>query len=385
MNSEATAPVTRPSTVYPVGRVAMPTGEPGWLVTGFREAMAVLGDRAFSSDSTKDGFPRLPLARKVVDPGIFLFMDPPDHTRLRAALTREFSGRRVAEMRPAIEGIVHRQIDELIAAGPGADLVTSVAEPVPAYVVCGVLGAPHEDHRLFHELSRALFSDHTSAVRRAVAGQTLLSYLVRLVDAKQVDSGDDLIARLLREEVSGGVVSTAEVAGIALLLLTAGHETTTNMIALGTLALLRHPAQFQELVADPGEERVRAVSEELLRYLTVAQTGLARLAMAAAQIGDHVIAEGDGVIVGLPAANRDPVEYVDPDSLRTDRGPIRHLAFGYGIHQCLGQTLARAELETYLRVLARRLPTLRLATTAEELVFEGKPLLSPVAALPVTW
>lgn len=369
----------------PPCRVDLPRIGPVWLITGYEMATRVLADPRFSSDSTHPGFPQVPATTGTVHPGLFRFTDPPEHTRLRTAVTREFSARRMRLLRPVIDRIVAGRIDRLLAAGPGADFVALVAEPVPIEVICQLLGVPVADHEPFQYCARSLLRGHSSATARMSAATTLIRYLSQLVARKRLAPTNDLIGRLLARDVAHGTMSEAEVAGVAHLMLIAGHETTTNMIALGTLTLMRHPDQFTALCRDPSPARAQAVLEELLRYLTVVRDGLARVATTDVVIGQTVIRRGEGTLVLLPAANHDPGEFPHPDAFDTGRPTPRHLAFGHGPHQCLGQALGRAELESFLIALATRLPALRLAVPLDELRFDAEPFVSPVARLPVRW
>ncbi|HEV7896892.1 MAG TPA: cytochrome P450 [Planosporangium sp.] len=376
----------RLSTQAPVTRVALPTGGWAWLVTRLADVREVLRHPGFSADISKPGFPLLrplPPARGRDRAGFFIRMDAPEHGRYRRMLTREFMLKSVRRMEPSIQRTVDRFLDDMVASGPPADLVGAFALPVPSMVICHLLGVPYDDHGFFQSRSRVLLSSGTTVQQAQAAADDLRDYLSRLVAAKRRGGGDDLLGRLVTGRVRAGELDHDEIVGIALLLLVAGHETTANMIGLSTLVLLHHPEQFAALRADP--DRAPALVEELLRYLTIVRTGLPRLAVADVEVGGQLIRAGEGVIALLSAANRDEAVFAAPDRFDTDRGAQQHVAFGFGVHQCIGQPLARTEMRIALVALAQRLPTLRLAVSDDEVAVRRDSFIYGLQRLPVTW
>jgi cytochrome P450 len=370
----------------PITRVVLPTGHWAWLVTRLAEVREVLRHPAFSADMTKPGFPLLrplPPPREGDRAGSFIRMDPPEHGQYRRMLTPEFMIKNVRRMEPSIQQTVDGFLDEMIAAGPPADLVEAFALPVPSMVICQMLGVPYDDHDFFQSRSRILLSRTTPLEEVQAAVDELRGYLGRLVAAKERDGGDDLLGRLVAGRIRAGELTHDEAVGMALLLLIAGHETTANMIGLSTVVLLHHPGQLAALRADP--TRAPVLVEELLRYLTIVRTGLPRLAAADVDIGGHLIRAGEGVIALLSAANRDDAVFAEADRFDVDRGAQQHVAFGFGVHQCIGQPLARAELRIALLALAQRLPTLRLDVPEDEVAVRRDSFIYGLQRLPITW
>ncbi|MGW0707877.1 cytochrome P450 [Streptomyces sp. NPDC002643] len=318
-------------------------------------------------------------------PPIFPRMDDPEHARLRRMLTKDFTVKKVQAMRPRIQQMVDDFLDRMIAAGPPADLVRDFALPVPSLVVSLLLGVPYEDHEIFQEHTAVMMSLHRPQAERTAATRALFGYLRELVARKEAEPGDDLISRLLREHVANGDIDRDTVAMNGHLLLNAGHETTANMIALGTLFLLRHPDDLARIRDTDDPAVVAGAVEELLRHLTIVHSLVARVAVEDVTIGGQLVKAGEGLVMNLPAGNRDPEFIPDPDEFDIGRDVRGHVAFGHGTHQCIGQVLARAELEIALPTLLRRLPGLQLAVPFEELRFRGDMSIYGVHELPVTW
>ncbi|MFI8368428.1 cytochrome P450 [Streptomyces sp. NPDC085466] len=368
----------------PLSRVTLWDGREVWLVTGHPTARALLADQRLSTDSTRPDFP-IPVERAQALRSrrrtALLGWDDPEHNVQRRMLIPSFSLKRTDGMRPRIQATVDRLLDSMEAAGPPAELVSAFALPVPSIVICDLLGVPYEDHDFFEEQSRRLLRGPTGDdIEDALA--RLEGYLGDLVDGKRARPGegvlDDLIARQARE----GGPDREELVQLATILLVAGHETTANMISLGTYTLLRHPERMAQLRADPA--LLPTAVEELLRFLSIAD-GMLRVAREDVEIDGAVIRAGDGVVFSTSLINRDGSVYADPDALDWERAARHHVAFGFGIHQCLGQNLARAELEIALGTLLRRLPGLRLAAAAEEIPFKPGDTIQGMLELPVTW
>jgi hypothetical protein len=281
---------------------------------------------------------------------------------------------------------VDELIDDMVAQGPPADLVQALALPVPSLVICELLGVPYADHEFFQQRSRVLVSRDSDVQRALAATAELVEYLTELIKAKDRNPTDDLLGRLVVDQVRPGNITIKQAADTALLLLVAGHETTANMIALGTLALLRNPEQLAIVRETEDTTVVAGAVEEMLRYLNIVHAGRRRVAVADVEVHGQLIRAGEGVILANDAGNRDPSAFPgDPDQLDLLRDARHHVAFGYGIHQCLGQPLARVELQVVYGTLYRRLPELALAVPFEEIPFKHDMIVYGVHTLPVTW
>ncbi|MBB5857863.1 cytochrome P450 [Amycolatopsis umgeniensis] len=362
-----------------VVRVETPSGQPAYLVFRHDDVRRVLADPArFSSALT-------PLSGagqgRASVPGQLITLDPPEHTRLRRLLTPEFTVRRMSRLRPRIAEIVETALDDLERAGKPADLVEHFALPVPSLVICELLGVPYADRSGFHERAVRILDTSLPVNDRMEAQREDHDYMAGLVARAQADPGEDLLGMLVREH--GRDLTSAELTGIAGLLLLAGHDTTSNMLGLGTLALLWHPDQLAMLRDDPG--LVEPAVEELLRWLSIVQTPPPRTTTTEVEIAGHTIPAGSLVICSLPAANRDPALISDPEILDITRGSTGHVAFGHGAHHCLGAPLARMELRIALPALLRRFPGLAMAGPDDRVDFRVFSLVYGVRALRVTW
>lgn len=372
-------------------------GAAAFLVTGFDEARAVLSDPRFSSDRIRypdasqlspgqvaelaghAGPPR-PRVESRED-GMFVFMDPPEHTRLRRLLTGQFTVRRMNALEERLREIATDHIDAMVAAGTEADLVTAYALPIPSLMICELLGVDYADRDEFQQNTAVALSTRSTDAERAAAGGALYGFIARLVAEKRRAPADDLLSGLVHE--AEPPLTDAQLIDVALVLLGAGHETTANMLGLGVLALLQDPAQLAALRADPG--LIDGTVEELLRYLSIVQLGVTRIALEDVTVGGVDVPAGATVVIATPEANRDDRHLPDPDRLDLTRPRAPHLAFGHGIHQCLGQQLARIEMRTGFAELFARLPDLRLAVPAEEVPLRNDMQIFGVHSLPVTW
>ncbi|MFE5563982.1 cytochrome P450 [Amycolatopsis japonica] len=386
----------------PVTRVRMWDGSTPWLVTGHAEHRALLVDQRCSVDHSRPGMPRTNqgapetmteaevqqmtamLKDKSIPGFSFILMDDPEHARLRRMVSGAFSVRRIDEMRPAVQRIVDRFLDELLAGPKPVDLVEAFALPVPSLVISELLGVPYGDHEYFERYSKQLANRTSTTVQRIDAQIKLGEYLDGLIDERLANPGDDLLSTLAAR-VNAGELPRAEAVSMGMLILYAGHETTASMIALGTLALLEHPDQLALLRDSDDPAVVASAVEELLRYLTIVHGGLLRVALADIELGGKLIREGEGIIVVSEVANRDSAVFADPDRLDIRRDARGQLSFGYGVHSCVGQPLARLELEIAFSTLLRRIPTLRLATEMEKIPFKHDGIIYGVYELPVTW
>ncbi|MFI7226142.1 cytochrome P450 [Nonomuraea angiospora] len=376
----------------PLTRVRLWDGGTAWLVTGHAEHRAVLGHPEVSVEPAR-GLPRLSPAEaagmdsmaKEGSGGLgFIMMDDPEHARLRRMVTSAFTVKRVEAMRPATQEIADELIDRLLAGPKPADLVEAFALPLPSLVISNLLGVPYDDHEFFQANSRTIINRNSAPAERGQAQRRLAEYLDGLIGEKLAKPGDDLLSGLV-ERVKAGELSRQEAARMGVLMLFAGHETTANMITLGTLALLRDPAQLALLRESDDPKLIASAVEELLRYLTITHGGLRRVALADIEIAGQVIRAGEGIITVNETANRDPSVFPDPDRLDLRRNPRLHVTFGYGVHQCLGQPLARMELQVAYPALLRRIPTLALAAELEQIPFKHDGFVYGAYELPVTW
>ncbi|GHB53097.1 cytochrome P450 [Streptomyces cirratus] len=367
----------------PLSRVTLFDGRSVWVVTGHAEARALLSDGRLSSDRQNAAFPATTkrfkglTARRTA----LLGVDDPEHNTQRRMLIPSFSVKRIAALRPQIQQTVDRLIDGMTAKGAPAELVSAFALPVPSMVICALLGVPYEDHEFFEAKSRQLLrGPELSDVEEA--RHSLDGYLRDLIGRKRTDPGDGLLDELIAQRLETGQTDVEELVALAVILLIAGHETTANMISLGTFTLLRHPEQLAELRADPS--LMSEAVEELMRFLSIAD-GMLRVATEDIEIGGVTIGADDGVVFSTSVINRDESVFPDPDSLDWHRPTRHHLAFGFGIHQCLGQNLARAEMEIALGSLFARLPGLRLAEEPDRIPFKPGDTIQGMIELPVAW
>ncbi|MEU8349061.1 cytochrome P450 [Streptomyces sp. NPDC048845] len=368
----------------PLHRVEFVDGRTGWVVTRHEEARALLSDPRLSSDRADPGFPKISPRALVVrgQPPSFIGMDPPEHGRHRRMAISEFTVRRINALRPRIEEIAEQAAGRLRAAGPPADVVAHYALPIPSLVICEVLGVPYSDHEFFEDTSRRI-ARAGSDEETAASVRELAQYLDSLVEAATKRPGPGLIGKMVREELARGEITRESLVSTAMLLLAAGHETTANMIGLGIATLLEHPDQLAEFRADP--DVVPGAVEEMLRYASVADTTGLRVATEDIEIAGRLIRAGEGVAIPNGPANFDPAVFPDPDTFDIHRGSRRHNAFGYGVHQCLGQNLARLELRVALPLLFERFPTLRLATPAADFEPRRPDVNQGLDTLTVTW
>ncbi|MFD1938574.1 cytochrome P450 [Nonomuraea mangrovi] len=366
----------------PISRFPFPDGHEGWLVTGYNLVRSVLADSRFSS--RKELMSHHPLIDygdievPPAPPGEFLLMDEPQHSRYRKPLVGKFTVRRMRLLTERVEQITAEHLDAMEQAGPTVDLVTAFAKPIPAIMICELLGVPYEDRGSFQENIDKFMNGETDDEDLIAAYTSVQQYLAELVAAKRANPTDDILSELTDSDLTD-----EELKGMALILLAAGFDTTANMLALGTFALLRNPAQLAALRADP--TLTDQAVEELLRYLSVAKQ-FYRVALEDIELGGHTIKAGTTVILSLNTANRDPERFSDPHTLDLHRQDGGHMSFGHGVHQCLGQQLARVEMRVAFPALLNRFPTLRLAVPAEEVALRPEAAdIYGVKSLPVTW
>jgi len=359
----------------PVSKLPIPFGVNVWLVTGYEEAKVVLSDaKRYSND-----FANLvgAGASESHTPGGLGFADPPDHTRLRKILTPEFTMRRLSRLTPGIKAIIDHQLDVMAAADGPVDLVEHFALPIPSLVICELLGVPYDDRDDFQRLSMARFDLFGGATASLGAISESLTYLTDVVKKQRAEPGDGLLGMIIKDH--GDEVSDQELAGLADGVLTGGFETTASMLALGALVLLQDPDTFK-LVHDD-DSAIHGFVEEVLRYLTVVQVAFPRFARENTEVGGVQINKGDVVIVSLSGADRDPILGAGMERVDPHRAPTSHLAFGYGVHRCIGAELARMELRAAYPALVRRFPNMRLAD--EDLSYRKVSIVYGLDALPV--
>lgn len=368
----------------PLTRARAWDGKTPWVVTGHAEQKALLGDPRLSADFSNPGYPS-PIAHHGGDTELsFVGMDDPEHARLRRMASGLFTIKRVEAMRPAVQEMVDGFIDRMLDGPKPVDLVQAFALPIPSLVISELLGVPYEDHAFFQDNSKNIVSAVVPPeVRQASFGE-LAAYLDRLLGQKLANPGDDLLSRLC-EQIKAGELSRREATAMGVLLLLGGHETTANMIALGTLALLQHSDQLARVRETDDPRVVVSAVEELLRYLSIVHLGRRRTALADIEIAGRTIRAGEGVILLGELANRDPSVFPDPDQLDITRDARHHQAFGAGTHHCIGQSLARMELQVIYPTLLRRIPTLRLAADLAQIPFKYDAVIYGVYELPVTW
>jgi cytochrome P450 len=374
----------------PVYRAALPDGRGVWLITRYEDVLAVLKDHRFVKDwrgaLTPEQLAQVPPIPEVMKPlsQNMLDTDPPDHERLRALVSKAFTPRLIERLRPRVQAISDGLLDAVQDRGE-MDLIDDYAFPLPITVIAELLGVPAEDRNNFREWSDAAVSGNASQEYMEEIliphMQAFTDYLRALFEEKRANPGDDLVSALVRAEEAGDRLSEDELLGMVFLLLVAGHETTVNLIGNGVLALLQHPDQLRKLKEDPS--LIKPAVEELLRYDGPVETSTERFAREDVEIGGQVIPRGEMVLVVLAAADHDPERFSDPDELDITRTDNRHLAFGKGIHHCLGAPLARMEGQIAISTLLRRMPNLRLKGAPESLSWRPGMILRGLRGLPV--
>jgi cytochrome P450 len=367
----------------PVSRVIMPGGHPVWVITRYADSRAALADPRLIKDwrtlwpgnaaaSLDDGFAALDTH--------MLSTDPPDHDRLRRLVTKAFTARRIERLRPRIAEITTSLLDAMPADGQ-IDLLEAFAFPLPITVICELLGVPDSDRASFHAWTQAVLSTGEGSAESGTAAMEMAAYFTALVAAKRTQPADDLLSGLIVARDADDRLSERELLGMIFLLLVAGHETTVNLIGSGTLALLLSPGELARLRADPS--LLPGAVEELLRYTSPVNHATFRFTAEAVEIGGTVIPAREAVLVALASANRDPDRYPAPDQLELGRDVGGNLAFGHGIHYCLGAPLARMEGEIAFGALLARFPGITLAVPPESLRWRPSTLIRGLETLPV--
>jgi cytochrome P450 len=371
--------------IAPVTKVRNWTGDEAWVVTRFDAAREILSSTNVSNDTQRKGFPFAHPARKAATNGaqpLLSAMDDPQHAALRRFLAPEFMVRRVNALRPAIQETTDRVIDEMLTGPKPADLVKAFSLAIPSIVIATMLGVPNEDMEFFQNHSELALSTSPGAGRSRHA---IYDYITKLIDQKREEPENDLLS-LLAELWAKGDLEHVDAVNTGHLVLVGGHETTANMISLGVLALLQHPDQLDELRDSSDWDFVENSIEELLRYAHIPHNGERRTVIADMELAGQELSAGDAMIIASNICDRDPLAFDgDPDELDIRRSARHHISFGYGIHQCLGQPLARAELQIAIPTLLRRVPTLALAVDFDDVQFKADNYIYGVRQLPVTW
>lgn len=372
----------------PLSRVRIWDGSTPWLITGYAVGRELFADSRVSVDDRKSGFPHWNehmLSTVNKRPRSVFTSDAEEHTRFRRMLSRPFTFKRVEGLRPAIQKVTDECIDAILAGPQPADIVTQLALPVPTVVISEMLGVPYEDHEFFQHHANVGLARYATADDGAKGAMSLHGYLIDLVKKKMETPAEDAVSDLA-ERVTAGEISVKEAAQLGTGLLIAGHETTANMIGIGVLALLQNPEQADLLRETDDPKLVANAVEELMRYLSIIQNGQRRVALEDIEIGGETIRAGDGIILDLAPENWDAEMFPAPDKLDLQRENAgQQVGFGYGRHQCVGQQLARAEMQIVFQTLLRRIPTLRLAIPFEQIPFKDDRLAYGVYSLPCEW
>ncbi|MFF0739548.1 cytochrome P450 [Streptomyces sp. NPDC004111] len=362
----------------PLVQMRYPDGHLGWLATGYATVRSIFADPRFSSRYEKMHYPFADLGPIPPAPvGDMTGIDAPEHTRFRKLLISRFTVRRMRELTTRAEEITTDYLDAMERGGGPVDLVEAFAQPIPALMICELLGVPSADRDKFQRWANIMITQSTDQEAAGAAMAALGAYMSDLVAEKRANPTDDMLGDLTASDLSHD-----ELTGLGAFLLGAGLETTANMIALGTFALLNNPDQLALLRADP--DLAPQAVEELMRYLTIAHTTM-KSALEDVELDGKVIRAGETVTMSIEAANRDPLRFPDPDVLTLDRKATGHLGFGHGIHQCLGQQLARVEMQVAIPALIARFPSLRLAAPADDVPLRTGASIYGVHSLPVTW
>ncbi|WP_329263855.1 cytochrome P450 [Streptomyces sp. NBC_01478] len=363
-------------------------GTTPWVVTTHAAQRELLTDPRLSANIAAPGYPHTTEAMKAHAADVRLSInntDGAEHARWRRMLTSSFTRHRMEKIRPEIQRITDDLIDKMLAGPQPVDLNQVLSLPLPSLMICALLGVPYDDHEFFQEHAGVTNARFKTPERAAESTATLVGYIAKLIEGKMDDPGEDVLSDLAAR-VKAGDLSMKEAAPLGHILLVAGHDTSANMITLGTALLLENPDQLAGLRAHSDDPKyVTSTVEELLRYLTIPHLLARRAVLEDIEIDGEVIRAGEGVIASLPAANWDPQAFPDPEKVDLTRSAAHHHAFGWGPHQCVGQQLARIELHVVFSTLFRRIPTLRLAVDVSELKFKEDSQAYGIYELPVAW
>lgn len=371
----------------PVSRVRTWDGRTPWLIASHAAQRQVMGDPRVSANDHLPGFPYMTpsIAETIHERPKTLFdTDGPEHARLRRMLTNSFTRGRMEKVRPAIQQVTDELIDKMLAGPNPADLVEALSLPLPSLMICELLGVPYEDHDFFEEHSKVANGRQVAQEQASASNAALGAYMGKLIETKMENPAEDVVSDLAAR-VKAGELDMPGATIMGMIMLIAGHETSANMITLATALLLQNPEQLALLRETEDKKVIAGAVEELLRYLTIPHLLQRRIATEDIEVEGETIRAGEGIISSLPAANFDPVAFPEPEKLDLLRDARHHHAFGWGPHQCIGQQLARIELEVVFGTLYRRIPTLRLGVDFDQLRFKGDSLAYGIYELPVAW
>lgn len=367
----------------PISRFVWPNGVEGWLVTTYDHIRTLLADNRLSIDRAGNMPPSLAIGRKpVMMPRSLVAMDPPEHTPWRRQILRDLTPGKARALEPKITAITREYLARMRAAGPSTDLLSALAFPVPSRIICELLGVPTADQEFFQRQTHVRSSVASTPEQVDEATIALVDYLTGVCEQKRREPVDDLLSRLGMAEIHGERVSRDYMVGMAMLLLLAGHETTASTIGIGVAHVMGDDKLIGELGTPEGADRL---VEEILRMHSIIQYGVTRRATADIQLGGVRIAAGDWITCLLASGNQDETVYKCPHAIDTSQPQIPHLTFGYGVHQCVGMSLARVELRVVLRELFAWFPTLRPTRPAEQLRYRDDMFVYGLYELPVTW
>ncbi|MEU9062182.1 cytochrome P450 [Streptomyces sp. NPDC048430] len=357
-----------------------------WTVTGYANVRSLLTDPRVSASRRLPGFPFYFIAPpEFRTETSFIGYDAPEHTRARGKVAAAFTYQRVQKMRGRIQEVVDEHIDRMLDLAPPVDFHRLFSLSLPTTVICEMLGVPQDDHDFIIEHSNNMFGGRSAPEQRRAAIIEVNAYVEKLVRLKTETPGEDVISMAIAAyEESGEEYTERDLVNMVRMLMNGGHETTASMISFGTAALLEHPEQLAELLADP-EKMIGPATEELLRVVTIGDVGVPRVALEDIEIDGTVIPAGDGILCLLLTANRDPEVFPDPDELILSRGSRKQVGFGYGAHLCIGAELARLEMQIVWTTLFRRIPSLRLVKPLDEVPRKEGAIVYGVHELPVTW
>lgn len=370
-----------------LSRVRIWDGSTPWLITGYEAIRSLFSDARASVDDRLPGYPHWNegmLSTVHKRPRSVFTSDAEEHTRYRRMLSRPFTFKRVEALRPAVQRITDEHIDAILAGPQPADLVEGLALAIPSLVISEMLGVPYEDADFFQEQANRGMNRYATAEDAAQGAGTLARYIKKLIHIKMDDPGENLVSDLA-ERVKAGEITDREAAQLATGVLIAGHETTAGQISVSVAALLENPDQLAFLRDAEDPKVIATAVEELMRYCSIIQTGQRRIAVEDIEVDGEVIRAGEGIILDVAPANWDARQFPAPDRLDLQRQDGPQVGFGYGRHQCVGQQLARMELQIVLPSLLRRIPTLRLAAPLDELPFKHDALAYGLHELPVVW
>ncbi|HEX3784185.1 MAG TPA: cytochrome P450 [Pseudonocardiaceae bacterium] len=367
----------------PISRFVWPNGVQGWLVTSYEHIRSLLADNRLSINRAGNMPPSLAIGRKpVMMPRSLVSMDPPEHTKWRKLLMRDLTPGKARALQPKIEAITQEYLNAMIEQGSPADLLPSLAFPVPSRIICELLGVPSEDQEFFQQQTHIRSSVSSTPDQVDEATIALTDYLSKVVEGKKRHPVDDLLSHLGAGEIDGEPVSEEYMVGMAMLLLLAGHETTASTIGIGVANLMGNETLIK-MAQDP--KQVDRLVEEVLRIHSIIQFGVTRRATEDIEIGGLRIAEGEWVSCLLASGNRDESQYACPHAIAPEQPAPAHLTFGYGVHQCIGMSLARVELRVVLNALFTALPNLAPTRPVEELSYRNDMFVYGLLELPVTW